>query len=354
MDRTPGEHIPRPPNFQNQAVDTQKASKMEELTNRFEIGELTESEYRRRVIDLERETLSHANQPGFIPKDDRGLDIWHRYEESDSSRVWDPFGYKRKKEAAHQRKSRAMHQAGIHAEAEVRGGPTNPVGELVGEDLKQFNKVRQAKYNELMGNQPRDWAAMAGKAGERAAGVVGFAANQVDLAAHGLFGTAARRALPGQTLGVGVGGAVGRAVGSVAEGVYTSVGAAEMFARVALTGRIRGGAGVRGIGINAAESWMPGWKSFGWADSRKYLADPAIAPRLIAAGMVRAPFAALAEAINPAALPPSIYVDAGGSVRHANDMGASARFGRSTMGRNSIFNSMREPTNIVRAIDAVI
>jgi len=164
--------------------------------------------------------------------------------------------------------------------------------------------------------------------------------------------------------GVRLGGSIINALGG-GRGIATGVGLAgsqliggglrtlqgmELGARFMLTG---------GFGPqpkSALEAYLPGWNRHGWEDIRKYAVNPRIPRRYVGLQVARGVGAAFEEALNPTIAPPSMYVEAGGGIRHRNDLGASASYGQQVLGPNSLlsgYNQMSQAQKIA-LLDAVI
>jgi hypothetical protein len=164
---------------------------------------------------------------------------------------------------------------------------------------------------------------------------------------HGLhIGNSLMRAAGGGrglTMGLGMVGA------QIAGGALRTVQGVELGMRTALTG------GLLSQPKDAVEAYFPGWKRYGFQDVRKYGLNPRIPRRYVALQAARGVIGGLSEALNPSVAPPSIYVDAGGQLRHRNDMGAHAGYGQKMLGPNSILStynqmSMQQKMSLLDAI----
>lgn len=146
----------------------------------------------------------------------------------------------------------------------------------------------------------------------------------------GLFGfNAGRHTLRAVGGAQAVGGAAGVLGGQIISGAAHALGTYEGVGRALLTGHVRG---------PAIDGWMPGWRKFGWEDTRKYAANPRIIRRYVGARVVGGIGSGFSEMLTPKVAPPTFYLGAGGDLRHANDMGVGAGYGQSVMGHNSSFN----------------
>jgi hypothetical protein len=212
----------------------------------------------------------------------------------------------------------------------------------------------------------RGWEAMADPAERRAAQMsyyrgqvserVGPLFNAIEGPANALYGIAQLPIKAGGALMRGVGGVQGLGVGAgslavgAAGAALSIVRGTESVARGLLTG------GMRGTGKTAVDAWLPGFRRFGWDDPRKIALNPRVTRRLVGASAVAAVGAGFMEALNPRTAPASFYLEAGGQIRHRNDMGAGAGYGQSMLGPNSLLSqwSNADLSTKLRMADMVI
>lgn len=204
-------------------------------------------------------------------------------------------------------------------------------------------------WREMRGIEPpaKDWAGIRKKAGAMGMrlgeGVYEAAYRGVRLGGRALNIMGGGRGLATTTSLVGA-----QLIGG---GLRTLQGA-ELGARFMLTGSFGLGAQPK----NALEAYLPGWNRYQWGDIRKYGVNPRIPRRYIAFQAAKGLFAGLEEAMNPTIAPPQMYVEAGGGIRHHNDLGASAAYGQQMLGPNSLmtgYNQMSRAQKIA-LLDAVV
>lgn len=173
---------------------------------------------------------------------------------------------------------------------------------------------------------------------------------------EGAYGAAAWGARMGGRMLGAAGGPGGLAAGATMLGANLLGGGiraahgAELAIRFGLTGSFGPQA------KSAVEAYLPGFNRYAWGDVRKYALNPRIPGRYVAYQAVRGMFAGLSEAMNPSIAPPQMYVEAGGHVRHQNDLGASAAYGQQLLGPNSLLSGVSQLSRAqkIALLDSVI
>lgn len=228
----------------------------------------------------------------------------------------------------------------------VTGGEAwadSAVDNTMGAILKPRQTIRR-----MTGQKPgeRDW-------GKTLSGAKDFAWGMGDriYRAGGALGRAGLRGLNAMGGAQGVATGVAMTGASVIGAGFRAAGGFELGARTLMTGGL-----FSGVPKDAVEAYLPGWKRYGWDDVRKYGINPRILRRYVAARAAHALFEGFDEALNPSVAPPSMFVGAGGGIRHRNDLGAHAGYGQQLLGQNSLLSGFSQMSTArkMALMDAVI